>query len=214
MNVNFIFWKTKMIETNKVYNDDCMEVFKMIDNESIDCVVTDCPYHITAWWVKIVDEWNECSWVLAKRVVSDGTNCSNKRLKKNEYDIPSAVKWWKMFEHNDIEFKDWLPETYRVLKQGTHCYIMINGRNLKDLQVECEKVWFMYQNLLVRDKWNVTPNKYYMQWAEFILMLRKWAARNINNMGSTNIMSIRNKIWNKLHPTEKPTDLMSIFINN
>jgi site-specific DNA-methyltransferase (adenine-specific) len=201
-----------------------------IDSNSIDCVITDCPYHIIAGGVRIVDWWDECSGVLQKRdysktdpkwvldrgrrVVSDWTACSNKWLKKDALNIPSAVKNWKMFENNSIEFKDWLPDVYRILKDWTHCYIMINWRNLKDLWIEAEKVWFEYQNLLVRDKGNATPNKYYMQCLEFILMLRKWPARNINNMGSTNKLSVWNIIWNKEHPTEKPVNLMRIMIEN
>lgn len=207
-----------------------MEVFKIIPDESIDCVVSDVPYKIISWGVRIINQWDECSWVLQKRdysktdpkwclniwriVVSDWTACSNKWLKKDQTNIPSAVKDWKMFEHNDIEFQERLPELYRVLKKGTHCYLMINGRNLKDLQTDAEKVWFEYQNLLIRDKGNVTPNKYYMQWVEFILMLSKRPAKNINNMWEKNIFKIPNIIWKKQHPTEKPIELMEILIRN
>ena len=186
-----------------------------MEDNSIDCCITDCPYKIIAWGVRIVDQWDECSGVLQKRVaVSDWTACSNKRLKKWEFDIPSAVKNWKMFAHNEIKFSDRLPELYRVMKLWTHTYIMINWRNLKELQVESEKVWFKYQNLLIRDKGNVTPNKYYMQWAEFVLMLRKWPAKNINNMGSSNLIRIPNIIWNKKHPTEKPVSLYEYLLLN
>lgn len=209
---------------------DCIEGMKKIETESIDCCITDCPYRIIAWWVRIVDEWDECSWVLSKRdysktdqkwvlnrwrkVVSDWTSCSNKWLKKWENDIISAVKWWKMFEHNDIQFSDWLPELYRIMKPKTHTYIMINWRNLKELQIEAEKVWFKYQNLLIWEKWNYTPNKYYMQWMEFILMLSKKWSRNINNMGSWNILKVPNIIWKKVHPTEKPVALYNIMLMN
>ncbi len=203
-----------MLELNKVYNMDCIEGMKLIETESIDCCITDCPYKIIAWWVRIIDEWDECSGVLRKRYVSDWTACSNKRLKKWENDIVSAVKNWKMFTHNDIQFSDWLPELYRIMKPKTHTYIMINGRNLKELQIECEKVWFKYQNLLIREKWNYTPNKYYMQWMEFILMLSKKWSRNINNMGSKNIIKIPNIIWKKQHPTEKPVELYEYLMLN
>jgi site-specific DNA-methyltransferase (adenine-specific) len=30
----------------RLYNDDCLVALKEIPDESIDCVVTDCPYHI------------------------------------------------------------------------------------------------------------------------------------------------------------------------
>lgn len=37
-----------MLELNKIYNQDCMEGLKNIDDCSIDCIVTDPPYRITS----------------------------------------------------------------------------------------------------------------------------------------------------------------------
>ena len=119
-----------------------------------------------------------------------------------------------MFANNDIEFEDWLPEIYRVLKNNTHCYIMVNGRNLAELQKQAEKVGFVYQNLLVWEKGNATPNKFYLNACEFILMLRKGGERWINNMGSKTILKCPNIIGGKNHPTEKPVPLMEILIAN
>lgn len=214
----------------KLIQGDCLEKLKELEDESVDLVVTDCPYKIIAGGIRIEYENDECSGILNKRqwsetdpkgvlnrgriVKSDGIVCSNKWLKKGEFDIPSAVKQGKMFKHNDIEFKDWLPDVYRVLKKGCHCYIMINARNLKNLQVEAEKVGFEFQNLLVWQKNNATPNKYYMQNAEFILMLSKRPARNINNMGSKTVISIPNIIGKKQYPSEKPIELMRHLIEN
>lgn len=214
---------------NQIYNIDCMEGFKKLQDESIDLIATDCPYLIISGGVRMVDIDDECKGVLSRRdysktdpkgclsrgkkVVSDGTKCSNKWLKKNNTDIVCAVKNGKMFNHNDITFKEWLPEAYRVLKKSTHCYIMINSRNLKELQIEAEKVGFVFQNLLFWNKGTATPNKYYMQQVENILMLSKRPARNINNMGATTLISIPN-VRNKLHPTEKPVKLMELLIKN
>ena len=127
--------------------------------------------------------------------------------------IQFEVKDGKMFEHNDIKFSEWLPPLYRVLKKGTHCYIMINARNLRELQNEAKKAGFVFQNLLVWNKGTATPNKYYMQSAEFILMLSKRPARNINDMGAKTVIDIPN-IRGKHHPTEKPAILMAHFILN
>lgn len=33
-----------MLEINKIYNEDCLEGMKKIDNESIDCIICDLPY--------------------------------------------------------------------------------------------------------------------------------------------------------------------------
>ncbi len=72
---------------------------------------------------------------------------------------------------------------------------------------------FKYQQLIVWDKRNSTPTQYYMNSYELILMLRKGKAKYINNMGSKNILRIPNT-KNKLHPTEKPVELMKILIEN
>lgn len=213
--------------TEKPFNlihGDCLEVMKMLADNSIDCVVTDCPYKIIAGGVRVVyEDSDKTDWsatdpkgVLGRgrRVVSDGTICSNKWVKRGENDVPSAVKDGKMFEHNDIEFSEWLPEVFRVLKPQTHCYIMVNGRNLARLQVEAEKAGFVFQNLKVWEKNNATPNKYYMQNGEFILMLSKRPARNINNLGDKTIFRVPNIIGNKLHPTQKPVELMKRLIRN
>ena len=198
----------------KLLNGDCLELMKNIPNNSVDLVVTDCPYKLIAGGVTIKERENECTGVLGRRAISDGTKCSNKWLKKDIGDVPCAVRQGKMFNNNNIAFSDWLPEVFRVLKNGSHCYIMINGRNLKDLQVEAEKVGFKFVNLLVWRKNNKTPNQYYMQQLEFVLLLRKGRARRINNMGTSNCLDIPNIIGKKQHPTEKPVNLMRVFVEN
>ena len=203
-----------MEEQINLIKGDCLEVMKDIPDGSVDLIVTDCPYKIVSGGITIEERKNEPSGIFQRRAKSDGTNCSNKWLKKDENAIISAAKKGTMFAHNNITFKEWLPEIYRVLKNKAHCYIMINSRNLKDLQVEAEKVGFKFQNLLIWDKGNVTPNQYYMGGYELILMLRKGGAKPINNMGTSNIIKIPNIIGKKQHPTEKPIKLMEILIEN
>lgn len=189
-----------MLEINKIYNEDCLQGMKQIPNNSIDLVVTDPPY----------------------KIVQGG--CSNKAvtisacggmLNKHKGDNIELVKKGKIFKHNEIEFHQWLPEIYRVLKDNSHCYIMINGRNLSELQTKAEKVGFRFHNIICWDKGNATPNKWYMQRLEFILFLFKGEAKNIKNMGTTTLLQVPNiKRGTKLHPTEKPIELMKILIEN
>lgn len=200
---------------NLIICDDCRNVFKQLPDESIDLVVSDVPYKIIAGGVKVVANGNEPKGILRGRIaISDGTECSNKWIKKNPLNTPSAVRAGKMFEHNEIKFEEWLPDVYRVLKQDTHCYLMINGRNLKELQQKAEDVGFKFQNLLVWNKGNSTPNAYYMQCCEFILMLKKGKSKPIKDMGTRNILDVSNIIGQKLHPTEKPVKLLEILIEN
>lgn len=182
----------------QLHNDDCLNVLKNIEDESIDLVVTDCPYHIVTGGCTNIPRKDEVGGMFSHR---------------NTF-IREDVQTGKLFENNDIEFKDWLPDIYRVLKKGTHCYIMINARNLKDLQTEAEKVGFKFQNIIIWYKQNVTPNRYYLNCYEMILMLKKGKARNINNMGTKNVLEVPNILNGKTQPTEKPVRLNEILIEN
>ena len=199
------------MRVNYIENIDCLIGMHEIPDESVDCVVTDCPYLLVGGGCsegeyRTKNGHSQPSCIMnrqrgqTKHITLSGT------LNDNAEDVRKG----KMFEHNNIKFSDWLPDVYRVLKNGTHCYIMINSRNLKELQEEAEKVGFQFQNLLVWRKNSATPNKYYMQQLEFILMLRKGAARNVNDMGMTNCLSVPNIIGKGAkneHPTAKPIAL-------
>lgn len=221
-----------MVNLVDLINDDCLkEMDKMIrSGVKVDCVITDPPYKIVAGGIRIIDEGDECSGILRRRdysktdpkgvlgrgrkvVRSDGTDCSNKWIKRNG-DIPSACKNGKMFKHNDLKFAEWLPKIFELLRDKSHCYIMCNGRNLNELMNESIGAGFKYQNLLAWVKNNATPNKYYMQQMEFILMLRKGGAKNINNMGTKNALHFNNIIGTKVHPTEKPVDMLEVLVGN
>lgn len=181
-----------------LHNEDCLKTLKYIPNEFIDLIVTDCPYRIVQGGCTNIPRKDEPSGIFNRRNTFTQAN----------------AKSGKLFDNNDIEFKDWLPDVYRVLKDDTHCYIMINARNLKDLQQAAEDVGFKFQNILIWNKGNATPNRYYLNAYEMILMLRKGKAKNINNMGCKNIIDIKNIRGGKLHPTEKPVELMKILIEN
>lgn len=222
------------MELNRIYNVDCLDFMGggSLDNR-VDLLLTDCPYHIVSGGCSTWEYGNwknkepsgcishrpveyeykpDSKWVMRKFVKWTNHMAIGRML--DDSDATTYARQGKLFKHNDIQFSQWLPLVYRVLKNGCHAYIMINWRNLKELQVEAEKVWFEYQQLLVRDKGNATPNRYYLNSCEFILMLRKWPARNINEMWTKNILRVPNIIWNKKHPTEKPVELMKILIRN
>jgi site-specific DNA-methyltransferase (adenine-specific) len=216
------------MEINTIINENCLNILSQMPEESVDLVVSDIPYKIIAGGVRVIYQSDECGGIFNKRdysktdpqgvlgrgrviVQTDDNPIGRKCLKKGG-NTPSAVKDGKMFEHNEIEFSEWLPLVYKVLKKGTHCYLMINGRNLAELTKQAEKVGFTWQQLLVWKKGNATPNKYYMNACEYILMLSKRPARNIDNMGRKNVIEVNNIIGNKTHPTEKPLSLLKVLI--
>lgn len=208
---------------NYLYNGACREMLKTYPDNFFDCCVSDVPYKIKTGGARVVTEENINKFErypqgILNRLVTTSDRLKSKWLKQkdnfNAEDAALLVAKGKLFEYCSIKFEEWLPEVYRVMKSGTHIYFMVNGRNFKDLQIEAEKAGFIYQNTLVWVKQNATPNHYYMQKCEFILMLRKGSARDINNIGTVNVFCDLNPFKNKFHPTEKPVSLIKKLIEN
>lgn len=173
----------------KLYQGDCLEVMKNIEDGSVDLVVTDPPY---------------------KTITGGDSNGANSERPKGMLQGNR-----KLFKHQNIKISSWMPEIYRVLKEGSHCYIFTNSLNLQEMLNEATKVGFKLHNLLVWEKNNCTPSQYYMKNCEYILFLRKGKAKWINNIGdSKTVHKFNNIIGNKLHPTEKPVDLLEYYLLN
>lgn len=170
----------------KLYNDDYLNVLKDIEDNSIDLVVTDPPYEVITG--------GRNGGVKGK---PSGILTENKQLMKS---IPKA----------DL----WLSECFRVMKDGTHIYIMTNTLNLTNYLNIINDVGFKLHNLLVWNKNNTTPNRWYMKNCEYVIFGRKGAAKAINNPSSQTVHSFDNIIGNKQHQTEKPVDLMKFYVEN
>ena len=170
----------------KLYNDDCLNVLKDIEDNSIGLVVTDPPYEVITG--------GRNGGVKGK---PSGILTENKQLMKS---IPKA----------DL----WLSECFRVMKDGTHIYIMTNTLNLTNYLNIINDVGFKLHNLLVWNKNNTTPNRWYMKNCEYVIFARKGFAKSINNPSSQTVHNFNNIIGNKQHPTEKPVDLMKLYVEN
>ena len=95
------------MEINKIYNMDCLEYMKTLPNECIDLIVTDPPYKTT------------------KR---GGTGDTGGMCKKKDFRNGNGG-----FKYNDIKPSEYIPEFYRILKSGSHFYIMTNHINLYEI---------------------------------------------------------------------------------
>lgn len=144
----------------------------------------------------------------------------------------SINKQGRVFLHNDINCEDYAKEFYRILKDGSHCYIMTNHVNLlrmleafTDFRTPEEKAsdvkpyGFHFIKSLIWDKGNKIIGLYYMSQFEYILFFRKGKGIKINNCGTSDILRVPNikskdEDGNNLHDTEKPSELMKILIEN
>lgn len=178
------------MELNKIINADSIKEMKNMEPECIDLLITDPPYKTISGGCK------------------DGKNSVRPKgmLSRNSS---------KLFEFQNVNIVDWMPEVYKILKYGSHAYIFTNSLNLTDMLNESLKVGFKLHNLLVWEKQNVTPSQYYMKNCEYVLFLRKGKAKWINNIGeSKTVHKFNNIIGNKTHPCEKPVDLLKFYILN
>lgn len=173
----------------QLYQGDCLEIMKQIPEGKIDLLITDPPY---------------------KTITGGDSNGANSERPKGMLQGNR-----KLFKHQNIKISSWMPEIYRVLKEGSHCYIFTNSLNLQEMLNEATKAGFKLHNLLVWEKNNCTPSQYYMKNCEYVLFLRKGKAKWINNIGdSKTVHKFNNIIGNKLHPTEKPVDLIEYYLLN
>lgn len=168
------------------YNGDAVELMKRIPDETFDFCITDPPY----------------------RTISGGNGGKNSpkgMLSKND---------GKIFEFNDCNPKEWIPQLFRVMKNGTHTYIFSNLINLWEFHDIATKAGFKVHNLLSWEKNNANCSRWYMPNSEFVLFLYKGKAKAINNCGSKRIHHFDNILGNKTHPTEKPLDLIKFYMEN
>lgn len=179
------------MEIDKIYNQDFMEMAKGLKDNSIDCCITDSPYLCT----------------------SRGTSGT-----MSGYWTDRLSKKGKLFENNNCPADKWMPEVYRVLKDGGHFYSMINNVNLREHLNALQSCGFRFIRLLVWDK--VTPicGTAYMSKTEFITFSYKGSFHAVNDCGISDIIPIRNikpkdKKGKVLHPSAKPIKLMQLLVN-
>lgn len=180
------------IESIELWNGDCLELMKDIQDNSIDLVITDPPYKLNKTTGSMTSSSKSDRWQGNLRAGDKTANITNV-----------------------IQFSEWLPEVYRVLKENSHCYIWVNDKNLVDLCNEAEKVGFRLHNILVWKKNNCTPNRWYMKNCEFIVFLHKGKSFPIKNLGDAQLFECDNiNGKDKLHPTQKPIAYLERLILN
>ena len=183
------------MEKDIIYNADCLQVMRDMPNESIDLVCTDPPYRVTS------------------RGGMESSSMSGYWTKKKSCS-------GKIFDHNDIDIEEYLPEFYRILKPDAHCYIMCNNYNLPHFFEVIGKSDFHFVKLLVWDKQSKICGRYYMGQVEHIFMLRKGKDKPVNNCSQSDLLSFSNfnrekdREGNNLHDSMKPIPLMQVMIEN
>ena len=173
-----------MLELNKIHQGDCLELMKEIPDNSVDLILTDPPY------------------LMNYR--------SNRRVVKDK------------FEHiaNDVDSTDliasYLREAYRILKDNTALYCFCSWHKIDFFKQEIEKL-FTIKNVIVWNKNNHGSGDLtggYAPKYEFIIFAHKGRSLHRTKRRADVIDCAKVDSSKLTHPTEKPTELLKIFIEN
>ena len=177
---------------SKLINGDAVGFMKTLEDESIDLIVTDPPYKVTA----------------------RGNAGNSGGMMQSKLSMQG-----KIFKHNDVKPIEYISEFYRLLKDGSHCYIMTNHVNLQEMLNTATECGFRFIKSLIWNKGNKIMGQFYMSQFEYILFFRKGKGKKINKCGTADILNVPNKKTKgedgkNIHDTEKPVELMKILIEN
>ena len=166
----------------KLYQGDCLEVMGSIKDKSIDLIVTDSPY--------LMDYQ------------------SNRRKKEDRFDKIKNDK------ENYMLIQDYLEECHRIMKDNTAIYCFCSWHNIDFFKREFEK-YFKLKNIIVWNKNNHGTGDLKGAYApkhEFILFGHKGRTL-LREKRIPDIIDCSKVPSKKLtHPTEKPQELLEIFI--
>ena len=179
-------------EDINLWQGDCLKLMEHIPDKSIDLVIIDPPYKTTS---------------------RGSAGNSGGMLQKD------INKKGQVFRYNDIASEEYAKHLWRVLKEGSHCYVMTNHKNLYDMITSFTVNGFHFIKSLIWNKGNKIMGQFYMSQYEYILFFRKGRGIRINNCGTSDILCVKNKKTKNadgqnIHDTEKPVALIEILINN
>ncbi|EPZ47765.1 hypothetical protein N007_05790 [Alicyclobacillus acidoterrestris ATCC 49025] len=173
-----------MMELNRIYQMDVLDGVKLVADNSVDLVVTDPPY------------------LMNYR--------SNRRVVRNKFD----------YIHNDQSSYDliatFIDECYRVMKDNTAIYMFCSWHHIDYFKQQFERK-FKLKNLIVWNKNNHGSGDLKGAYApkhELILFGHKGRSL-LQHKRIPDVIDCDKIPSAKLtHPTEKPVELLTIFILN
>lgn len=176
-----------MIETNKIYNMDCLDLMKQMPDKSVDLIITDPPYELETHG-------------------GIGNSPLGARAKAVKDDI--------MFISNGFDYDKVFTEFKRICKP-LNLYIFCSNKQISKIMSYFEKDY--PTTLLVWHKTNAIPlvNKTYHSNAEYIVCVREKGStfNNLSVAEQSKVISMPYPVGDRIHPTQKPVALLERLIN-
>jgi site-specific DNA-methyltransferase (adenine-specific) len=192
-----------MLEINKIYNEDCLEGMKRIDDKSVDCIICDLPYQSTSmnWDVQLsVDKL----WEQYERIIKPKGNII--LFGSGLFAFKLALSNEKLFRYDMVwkKSKCGSPLTAKYMPMKRHEMVLVFGESAAYYEPQMSKG---------------TPYK------------RKYTPNKVNNLGygikgvETDNKGTRHPItvldfpqkWRRqdqIHPTQKPVELIEFLVKS
>jgi DNA modification methylase len=146
-----ILYLKNMIEINKIYNGDCLEVMKNIDDKSIDLVITDPPYG-----------------TLQSRNASQQVN----RMKGDRSEKWEQNNSWDLLI-GENEFQ-WVDECDRTLRNGGTFISYYDRDRINFLSAYLKNKGYKLRNYVVDILTNPVPRGGQLSWCNSVGILGIW----------------------------------------
>jgi len=176
---------------HNVYFEDCVEgIRERVEDDSVDCVVTDPPYGVD-WDTNTRDKEKDLPGTVA-----------------NDSDIDEAIELWDAV----------VGELRRVLTEDGHLYAFADWRTEHSFRLVLENYGFDIRNVLVWDKGSmglggVDTVNYRTQY-ELCIFATLDNPRMLETRGADVHEHERTNTDTQAHPTEKPVGLVARYVNN
>ncbi len=168
-----------MLELNKIYQGDCLELMKEIENSSIDCIIIDPPYFLPATHYQ-----------------------TRKKQIRNFADLGIL----------EFFFKNVFEEFKRIIKPTGTIYVFCDGQSYP-------LFWFylypFVKNVrpLIWDKKTSINGYSWRHQHELIIFAEMPEAKPIPSGDGDILRFSAVKLDNRIHPAEKPLDLLKCLIS-
>lgn len=194
-----------MLEINKIYNEDCLEGMKRIDDKSVDMILCDLPYGTTKCRWDVVLPFDKL-WGQYNRIIKD--NGAILLFSKQPFTSDLVNSNREMFRYELIWEKTRAGNNMQIKKQFAQIHENIEVFYKK--QPTYNDIKFKVDEKYI-DKRKSINNSYYKSEHYSGVMKRKV------DDGWRHPQSILpfNSVWHSgMHPTEKPVELFEFLIKS